>query len=284
MSGILGAIVGAGANMVGDWFQFERNKQENREIGDLNYQRQKWMQAQDYYNNLEMWRLQNEYNTPTAQMQRFMDAGLNPNLIYGQSNMASSVSPGTFSAPQTKEAEYQSTWMKQNMLMDSLLKFQQMKKIDLENENQDLQNKFLRDNYSNNLEYKELLTLLGKQKFTFTHEVNPYIKEYWFNKKDYYGWINDIRRQELLDWIVYNSVYNEGQTRENTGYQYQYDMLRNAYERNAYDQRYFKYDNWIDRIGNTLENTIGKLPFGFKMNKMSLTPYGAKRTQLGFGR
>lgn len=35
---------------------------------------------------LEDWRMQNEYNSPTAQMQRFRDAGLNPNLIYGQSN------------------------------------------------------------------------------------------------------------------------------------------------------------------------------------------------------
>lgn len=35
---------------------------------------------------LSDWRMQNEYNSPTAQMQRFRDAGLNPNLIYGQSN------------------------------------------------------------------------------------------------------------------------------------------------------------------------------------------------------
>lgn len=36
--------------------------------------------------NLDMWNLQNEYNTPSAQMQRFKDAGLNPQLIYGQGN------------------------------------------------------------------------------------------------------------------------------------------------------------------------------------------------------
>lgn len=34
--------------------------------------------------NEQMWHLQNEYNTPEAQMQRFQEAGLNPNLIYGQ--------------------------------------------------------------------------------------------------------------------------------------------------------------------------------------------------------
>lgn len=32
------------------------------------------------------WQMQNEYNSPAAQMKRYRDAGLNPNLIYGQSN------------------------------------------------------------------------------------------------------------------------------------------------------------------------------------------------------
>lgn len=30
------------------------------------------------------WNMQNQYNSPAAQMQRFKEAGLNPNLIYGQ--------------------------------------------------------------------------------------------------------------------------------------------------------------------------------------------------------
>lgn len=34
--------------------------------------------------NVEMWRLQNEYNSPKNQMARFTEAGLNPNLMYGK--------------------------------------------------------------------------------------------------------------------------------------------------------------------------------------------------------
>ncbi len=34
--------------------------------------------------NIKFWNMQNAYNTPSAQMQRFKDAGLNPNLIYGK--------------------------------------------------------------------------------------------------------------------------------------------------------------------------------------------------------
>lgn len=39
--------------------------------------------------NLENWNRQNQYNLPSQQMQRFIQAGLNPNLIYGQNNEAS---------------------------------------------------------------------------------------------------------------------------------------------------------------------------------------------------
>lgn len=47
----------------------------------------------DYQNllNLRNWVLQNEYNLPKNQMKRYQDAGLNPNLIYGQQNTAGDV-------------------------------------------------------------------------------------------------------------------------------------------------------------------------------------------------
>ncbi len=36
-----------------------------------------------YANNLAMWHRQNEYNSPANQLARYQDAGLNPNLMYG---------------------------------------------------------------------------------------------------------------------------------------------------------------------------------------------------------
>lgn len=42
--------------------------------------------------NLEMWELQNQYNSPKAQMQRYQDAGLNPNLLYGNISSGNSSS------------------------------------------------------------------------------------------------------------------------------------------------------------------------------------------------
>ena len=54
-------------------------------IGQLaNYGLQKRLAAQQNEYNLQMWNLQNEYNSPQAQMQRLEDAGLNKALMYGQ--------------------------------------------------------------------------------------------------------------------------------------------------------------------------------------------------------
>lgn len=70
------------------------------------------MKQQEQAYNLQLWNLQNEYNSPAAQMKRYQDAGLNPNLIYGQQNLASSPSgaqapsfrSGGVSAKQTQNA------------------------------------------------------------------------------------------------------------------------------------------------------------------------------------
>lgn len=35
--------------------------------------------------NMQMWKMQQEYNTPANQMKRYREAGLNPNLVYGGS-------------------------------------------------------------------------------------------------------------------------------------------------------------------------------------------------------
>lgn len=62
----------------------------------LNYKYNKRLQEQQNEYNLQMWNLNNEYNSPSAQMRRFEEAGLNPALMYGQ------VSPGNSSAPPSK--------------------------------------------------------------------------------------------------------------------------------------------------------------------------------------
>ena len=62
-----------------------------REFG-MNYA----LQQQANQHEIDMWQLNNEYNTPSAQMARLKAAGLNPNLMYQLGNSGNSSSaPGT---------------------------------------------------------------------------------------------------------------------------------------------------------------------------------------------
>ena len=56
--------------------------------------------------NTEFWNMQNEYNTPARQMERWKEAGLNPHLIYGQGETGNA-ELARYQAPSTPNAEVQ---------------------------------------------------------------------------------------------------------------------------------------------------------------------------------
>lgn len=103
-----GAISGFGplVNLVGGIFdssstnknidkQIAAQQEENRLNREYNLSLAK-MQNQW---NIEQWNRENAYNTPEAQMQRYIEAGLNPDLIYGQQNMSAQSPQMTAGAP-----------------------------------------------------------------------------------------------------------------------------------------------------------------------------------------
>lgn len=61
------------------------------------------MAEYSYSKELEMWNRQNQYNAPESQMNRFKEAGLNPNLIYGQGNAGNATTMPKFNAPTLRE-------------------------------------------------------------------------------------------------------------------------------------------------------------------------------------
>ena len=86
-----GALISGGMQMLGNY---------------QNFQYQKQLAAIQNQYNIDMWKMQADYNTPQAQMNRFKQAGLNPNLIYGQGNngnMTSAPQMVTPSAPDYSE-------------------------------------------------------------------------------------------------------------------------------------------------------------------------------------
>lgn len=60
------------------------------------YNEKLWHMQNEY--NQKLWNQQNAYNSPAAQMERYKEAGLNPYLIYGQSNMGGTVSTANLDA------------------------------------------------------------------------------------------------------------------------------------------------------------------------------------------
>lgn len=67
-------------NLASTWWLNNDQKKFSREM----YQRQR-------EDSLADWNMNNLYNSPAEQMKRFKEAGLNPNLIYGQTNTAAPV-------------------------------------------------------------------------------------------------------------------------------------------------------------------------------------------------
>lgn len=72
-----------------------------------------------------MWNAENEYNAPTAQMGRYKEAGLNPNLIYGQSNP----SAGFSSAPSSSVSQGSAPQVRFDNPIDSIVKVLQLKNL-----------------------------------------------------------------------------------------------------------------------------------------------------------
>lgn len=89
-----GLISGAGS-LLGNLFGFGSTAATNKA--------QMKLAQYQFDKNLEMWNKNNEYNSPTAQMQRLSSAGLNPNLVYGDGAVGNASStPPKYDAPELK--------------------------------------------------------------------------------------------------------------------------------------------------------------------------------------
>lgn len=91
ISGAISAAGNVAGSIIGGLFgNYQAGKDREFNAEEAQKQRewstQERLAAQEY--NLDMWNKQNEYNKPTAQLQRAMDAGINPNSLFGNSSIA----------------------------------------------------------------------------------------------------------------------------------------------------------------------------------------------------
>lgn len=107
----LGYFTGGASGAVGvgsDLLQSSYNQAMQKDMAAYNAQMQQGLNDRAYQQNLAMWNLKNEYDSPAAQMARYEAAGLNKNLIYGQSNVSGSApeaTAATYDAGQYKSVD-----------------------------------------------------------------------------------------------------------------------------------------------------------------------------------
>ena len=96
--------ISAGISIAGQagltWLDYQMQKkliQQQNEYNNQQYEKQR-------ADNLEFWKIQNEYNSPYSQMLRYKEAGLNPLLMYGNTNTSSATLQGA-TAPMTERPE-----------------------------------------------------------------------------------------------------------------------------------------------------------------------------------
>ena len=90
---------------------------------------QLYTNSQNRRNALSDWNRLNAYNAPKQQMQRYKEAGLNPNLIYSQQNNAQPVRSTDYVAPQAPDFQGVLAKSAQIKLQD-----QQLKNLSLQND------------------------------------------------------------------------------------------------------------------------------------------------------
>ncbi|WGL31422.1 DNA pilot protein [Dipodfec virus UOA04_Rod_1038] len=107
---VVGPVIGMGIDAISgaaDRNQAAKAAQQanntNLAIAQQNNMAQMKLAEYQFDKNLQMWNLQNEYNSPSSQMARYRAAGLNPNLAVG--NAGNSASTPSYSAPTLQRAE-----------------------------------------------------------------------------------------------------------------------------------------------------------------------------------
>jgi len=101
MPDVAGAIASVSGQLPGpmDFFNGFSSLAQNfatQKYNERMYNRQK-------SDSIEFWNMQNEYNSPQKQMERFAAAGLNPNLIYGRGDSGQS---GPISTPDLQPVDF----------------------------------------------------------------------------------------------------------------------------------------------------------------------------------
>lgn len=166
---LTGAIVKGVANKRAQ----RRQNAYNKQMADLENQRQ-----------LEYWHMQNDYNSPAAQMQRLKDAGLNPNLAYQNVSTGNAEAMPSYVTPENSFQNFAGEAMQEvgSTLASQITAYQSIQMNQAQIDAQRMSNEMMRANlpYANSAAYlkyhgQEVQTLLTQSQIDKVNEEINYI-------------------------------------------------------------------------------------------------------------
>lgn len=116
----------AGAN----WLSQERTNEQNMQNVQFANAMSSSIAQENRDFSYKMWKEQTAYNSPVAQMQRLKEAGLNPNLVYGQIAESKMSNPPSIPTPSFDAAHLEAPQMKTNPVAE----YQQIRNLQQMNE------------------------------------------------------------------------------------------------------------------------------------------------------
>lgn len=163
-------ILGAGITAVGGLLSANANNQASLQAQQLANQGNMELAKYAYQQDLEMWNRQNAYNTPSAQMQRYREAGLNPNLIYGSGSSAGNATNAPSFNPSHINPEIKRTPDYGAIIGSAIGQYNQLRLQQAQLENLQANT----NNLGYQAAYNDARGLLAKQQYGFNGLYNPY--------------------------------------------------------------------------------------------------------------
>lgn len=231
----------------------ERAFEQNKELAAYQYDRELQQWERENQANLDFWNMQNSYNSPSAQMQRYQAAGLNPNLIYGQSNTADQLtaasSPNYQAAPMQAEQMSGGSGVGDNFSIgDPVIEYYRILQMQQSLENAEKQGKVL-DSQAN---LNNMNALFGETRNNFLRSSEPY----WASNAEFDNVAkkiqNDISAANLSALIFRNEKMLPLQERE---LKLLNDLRSQNYSFNK-DMNPLRLKETKERINNILSNTL----------------------------
>lgn len=174
------AVQGA-TGIVGSLIQSRAAKQAQAAQNEAN----KELAAYSYSKDLEMWNRQNAYNNPQSQMERFSDAGLNPNLIYGKGTAGNATTLPKYQTPTASIKSFMPS------LGDELSRFSNLRL-------QQAQTK-VQENQARLLDEKATTESVNRALVSSRAEDFANKNRYWWSTNKFFGYPGETRYSTFKD-------------------------------------------------------------------------------------